>query len=208
MNLPTPYTRAARFAAAVIALLAFGSVSLQLGLNLRDGQPFAETVWRMARFFTILTNLIIAATFVAVASGRTVAPRWLLTMTAAIAGVGIVYHALLSHLLVQVGAEIIANHGVHTAVPILSVLWFAAFAPADSLRWRDALLVVIWPIIYCIYVLMRGAFTGEYPYPFIDANTLSPAQMVVNVAGLTLFFLSLGLALIALLRLRGRSHPH
>lgn len=205
MALHMSYTRAARISAAIIALLAFGSVALQIGINLQDGQPFSDVIWRMARFFTILTNLLIAATFAAVAAGRSSSPRWLLMMTAAIAGVGIVFHALLSDLVVQVGAGIIANQGVHTAVPILSVIWFAACAPARMLRWRDAGLVIIWPIIYCIYILLRGAVTGEYPYPFINANALTPVQMAVNVAGLTLFFLTLGLLLIAALRVRSLS---
>ncbi|KLI64440.1 Pr6Pr family membrane protein [Aurantiacibacter marinus] len=204
MTLLSSCTRAARISAAVIALLACGSVLLQIGLNLLGGEPLAEALWRMSRFFTILTNLIIAATFAVVAGGRSVAPRWLLAMTAAIAGVGIVYHALLSHLLVQVGAEIIANHGVHTVVPILSVIWFAMFAPVDGLRWRDTWTVVIWPVLYCVYILARGSVTGMYPYPFIDANTLSPVQMAINIAGLTLFFLALGLLLVGMLRLRGR----
>lgn len=203
MNPSSLYTPAARASAAIIAMLAFGSVILQVGLNVLGGEPLAEALWRMARFFTILTNLVIAATFAAVATGRTVAPRWLLAMTAAIAGVGIVYHALLSHLLVQVGAEIIANHGVHTVVPALSVIWFAVFAPLGTLRWRDALMVVIWPVLYCVYILARGSVTGLYPYPFIDANTLSPVQMAINIAGLTVFFLALGLLLVGVLRLRG-----
>ncbi len=204
MNAISIYSRPARISAGIIALLAAGSVALQIGLNVLDGEPLAQTLWRMARFFTILTNLIIAATFASVAAGRTVSPRWLLAMTAAIAGVGIVFHALLSDLVVQVGAGMIANQGVHTAVPILSVIWFAMFAPLDGLRWRDALLVVIWPVLYCVYILARGMVTGMYPYPFIDANTLSPAQMAVNIAGLTLFFLALGLSLVGIIRMRGR----
>jgi len=195
----------ARISAATIALVAGGSILLQIALNLSDGEGLGTMLWNLARYFTILTNLLTAITFAMIAGGRRASPRWMLALGAAMAGVGLVYHALLSHLLDQQGWEVVADQGVHTVAPILTVLWFIAFVPSDGLRWRDAGLVVIWPVIYCLYALIRGIMTGAYPYPFIDATTLTIAQMALNIAGLTAFFYALGALLLGGIFLRERA---
>lgn len=195
----------ARISAATIALVAGGSILLQIALNLSDGEGLGTMLWNLARYFTILTNLLTAITFAMIAGGRRASAGWMLALGAAMAGVGLVYHALLSHLLDQQGWEVVADQGVHTVAPILTVLWFIAFVPSDGLRWRDVGLVVIWPVIYCLYALIRGIMTGAYPYPFIDATTLTIAQMALNIAGLTAFFYALGALLLGGIFLRERA---
>ncbi|WP_271079481.1 Pr6Pr family membrane protein [Aurantiacibacter sp. MUD61] len=193
---------AARALAALIFIVALGSVTMQVGLNIRDGSSLADVLAAMSRFFTILTNVLVAGTFALIAAGRAISPRWLLCMTAAIAGVGIVYHAALARYLTHEGWEIVADQGVHTAAPILTVMWFAALMPKNAARWRDVPFVVIWPMLYCFYALARGSLTDDYVYFFIDANTLSVAEMTLNIAGLTVFFALLGAASVWLVKLR------
>lgn len=192
----------ARLFAAVIAIAAFASIALQVGLNVHGGETLGQAVWGMLRFFTILTNLLVAGTFGGIAMGRAPAPRWLLAMTAAIAGVGIVYHVALARLLEHKGWEIVADQGVHSVVPVFTVLWFLACVRKGVLRLGHVPLVVIWPTLYCIYALVRGSVEGDYPYFFIDANTLGVGELLVNIAGLTLFFALLGLLLVLAVKAR------
>ena len=195
----------ARLFAALIAFVATGSIALRIGLYLAEGDPLGEVTWWLLRFFTILTNLLVAGTFAGIAMGKPVAPRWLLAMTAAIAGVGIVYHVALARLLEHEGWEIVADQGVHTAAPVLTVLWFLACVPKGVLRLSHVPLVVIWPTLYCVYALVRGSVEGDYPYFFIDANTLGVAELAINIAGLTAFFALLGLLLVLAVKARSRS---
>lgn len=204
MEKPVPYGPIARTLAGLLALVAGGSIALQAGLNMRDGEPLADVIWHLLKFFTIITNALVAITFAQIAAGRAQDQRWLLALSAAIAGVGIVYHAMLAHLFNQVGWEIVADQGVHTIVPLVTVLWFLAFAPLAQLRWRDTAWVILWPTIYCVYALLRGSMEGEYPYHFVDAGALSAGQLVTNIAGLTLFFYLLGACLLTVLSLRNR----
>lgn len=197
-------TPAMRKGAGLIAVTAFAAIVLQFGLNVSDGETPIEAAWGLARYFTILTNILVGGTFALIALGKGMSWRWLLCLCAAIAGVGLVYHTLLSHLLSQQGWEIVADQGVHTVVPILCVLWFVLFAPVRALRWRDAFWVVIWPTAYCVYALLRGAATNAYPYPFVDRTQLDDVTLAINIVGLTGFFLVLGFALLTLVRLRGR----
>ncbi len=204
MSQPFALNRLARIAALLIAFTALSSIILRIGLSVAEGQSAGEAIWGLLRFFTILTNLLVGIVFGLVGFGRAIPPRVLMALTSAIAGVGLVYHALLVHLNPQEGWGLIADHGVHTAVPLLCVAWFLAFIPVLVVRWRDAIFAAAWPTIYCIYALARGAMDGLYPYPFIDGNTLAASQMMMNIIVLTLFFMILGAALIGGLKLRAR----
>lgn len=194
----------ARALAALIAIVAAGSIILRILLYALDGEPLGESLWWLLRFFTILTNLLVAITFAAIAMGRPPTPRWLLMLTSAITGVGIVYHVALARFLEHEGWEIVADQGVHTIAPILTLLWFLACVPKGVLRLTHVPLVVIWPIIYCIYALIRGNIEGDYPYFFIDANNLGPIELAMNIAGLSVLFGLLGLLLVLAIQARAR----
>jgi hypothetical protein len=44
------------------------------------------------------------------------------------------------------------------------------------------------PLAYCLFALLVGAQTGHYPYFFIDAGKLGPAQLAINITGLASLF--------------------
>lgn len=158
-----------------------------------------DTLWRMAGYFTILTNLGVAAVMAAAAVGRPIGPRRSGAMTVAIVIVGIVYHLILARLWAPVGLAWWADQGLHTAVPVATALWWLAFAP-KSVSLRDLPFWLIWPATYAVYALIRGAMTGFWPYPFLDASALGWSLVALNVALLVAVFAGLGLALIALAR--------
>lgn len=54
------------------------------------------------------------------------------------------------------------------------------------------------PIIYFIYILLRGAITNIYPYPFLDVARLGYDQVVLNALGLMAAQLALGLVVAAI----------
>ena len=51
---------------------------------------------------------------------------------------------------------------------------------------------LIYPLVYLPYVLVRGASTGRYPYPFLDVGDLGLGVVLVNTVVLTIVFLILG----------------
>ncbi|MDE1467214.1 Pr6Pr family membrane protein [Aurantiacibacter sp. D1-12] len=196
-------SRNQRLCAALIALIALGSITLQFTLRTMDGQEWSEASWGMAQYFTILTNLLVGLSFALIASGRKLGTAYLLALTSAILGVGLVYHIALAHLNNPVGLGIWADHGVHTAAPALTMIWFLAFTPEDELDWRHVPLAMVWPVAYTAYALPRGMWEGTYPYFFLDANELGIVEIIVNLIGLSLFFISLAAFLVFAVRLRG-----
>ena len=194
----------ARLFAIIIALAAWAGLAAQFVLTLEDYPTIGAALWRLARYFTILTNLMVAVSYTVMAlGGRRLSPGWLAGLTLWIAIVAVIYHALLANY-DKAGLDFVADHLVHSVVPLLAVLWWVIYAPQRRLPWRVAAYWLVWPLGYLGYVLVRGAFEGIYPYFFLDVGRFGAAQIALNVAGLGLAFWLAGLGMIALARRRAR----
>lgn len=185
----------ARLFAAVIALIAAGSMGLQLSINTIELGSLAAGAAQMLRYFTILTNIAVMLIMARIALGWRPARMLVLAMVVAIVMVGLIYHVALAHLLDPQGWEIVADQGVHSAVPVLCSLWWLLFARARKSDWRRLHFVLVWPLIYTTYVLARGQLTGIYPYPFMDLNEISVAMLLRNLLVLVALFWLVGAAL-------------
>jgi hypothetical protein len=87
---------------------------------------------------------------------------------------------------------------LHYVMPPLYLLDWILFVPKRRLIFRQSLYWTIFPLLYAAYVLLHGAFSGYYPYPFLDVSSFGYAQVFINIAGFTVMFLVLFAAFIAL----------
>jgi hypothetical protein len=192
-----------RVFAALIAITALASLFAQYLVSdtLMGAPGWGAVLWRMAGYFTVLTNALVAVTFVLLLLRPTnVTAAWGAGLTLWISAVGAVYHVLLAGLWQPVGLAWWADQGLHSAVPVLVLIWWLSLADKAALRFHHALLWLLWPASYCAYALIRGGVSGFYPYPFVDVATLGTGQVAINIAALTLAFAAGGLALVALSR--------
>ena len=181
--------RVAAAAAGVAAIVGQLITSLDFwGKNNVTNIPLVVT--NFFSFFTILSNvgtvvvMLIGAALLVMRSGED--PHWFAILRVCIVtymGVtGIVYNLLLRNIELPQGATLgWSNEILHVVAPILVVLdWIVAPGRrplAFTALWR----VVIFPIVWAVYTLVRGPLTpneqtGEpywYPYPFLNPN-LSP----------------------------------
>jgi hypothetical protein len=127
-------------------------------------------------YFTIQSNLFGA---VVLALAAFAPQRWrdLIVILRACAAtylilVGIVYALLLAPLGAAGGVPVPwANVVMHIATPLyFAVDWLVA-PDRRHLRWRQAWLVLVYPLLWCVVVLIRGATDGWVPYPFLDPDT-------------------------------------
>jgi hypothetical protein len=164
-------------------------------------------------FFTILTNLLIAIALTSSLTPKSrmggffTRPAVTSALTAYIATVGIVYSLMLRDLWNPEGLEKAADILLHDVVPLLFVSgWLFLFRKA-RLPWRDVLLWLVYPLAYLCCALTRGALTGRYPYPFIDAGKLGYSSTLGNVAVLLVAFAILCLVIVAIGRWAERLSP-
>lgn len=199
-------SRRARLTAAALALIALGSVGLRVVLSVEDMNGDVEAaLWDLARFFTILTNTLVGLTFGLIALRKTgIYPPWVAALTLSIVLVGAVYHILLADLVTFTGLAVIADHGLHTFVPIGCLLWWLFFAPKRTLIYPDLPIFTVWPAIYVAYALWRGARDGTYPYPFMDLPEIGAVAVATNLAELMIALLIGGAVMISIGRFADR----
>lgn len=186
---------ASRAAAAVVALFTAATLVLRVAVRASEEGGLGEALLHLSQFFTILTSTLVLALMLAVASGASVAPRLAQALVVSIVGAGIVYHVALAHLLDLSGPARLADIGVHTIVPALAVAWWLIFAPKVRSNPSAVLAWIAWPLAYFIYILGRAAWSGFYPYPFIDLPEIGPAGLIKNILILGLVFIAIGMAL-------------
>ena len=197
---------AARAAAAAAALACGGGLALQLYLEIPERGGLGPALWRMAGFYTILTNLgctVIALAMALAPRGRLAAPGARLSGAVSILLVGLVYTAALRHLHDPQGLDALSNHLLHDiGPPLFGLAW--ALAPHGALRARHALLALAPPLAFCVYALIRGGITGWYPYWFIRPAEIGWDGVLLAILALLAAFAGFAFLLLGADRLFAR----
>ena len=102
--------------------------------------------------------------------------------------VGLLYNLLLRQIFSSVDLQRLADEILHVVIPLLFIIYWYLFAPKGGLGWKSAFPWLLYPFFYAIFVLLRGASSGFFPYPFIDANTLGFKKVLFNSIGLFIGF--------------------
>ena len=191
-----------RIAAAIVALVCWTGLAVQFAATYSHHPDILTSVWILLRFFTVITNLLLAIAMTGVALDRRVLPFTLGGLTLAILLVGIVYTLLLRGLVELSGGAVLADLLLHKVSPILMPLWWLVFAPHRQLRWSAPVWWSLYPLVYFVYALARGAFGDKYPYPFMDVGKLGVAQTAINAVAIAAGFLIVGYGVVWLDRSR------
>ena len=190
--------RAGRAVHAVTALLVFAALVVQCVIAVKaSGSPprhdvgtlagasVAGRLLRVASFFTIQSNVLVAVTCAQLAvdpdrDGRI----WRVARLNALVGIavtGIVYSTVLARIHEPKGWEQTSTNFVfHYAVPVLAVVGWLLFGPrpridANVVRWS-----LLWPLLWFAYTLLHGRISKWYPYPFVDVTTHGYARVLLN----------------------------
>ncbi len=195
-----------RVMAFAIAVIAGTALVLRVQLSMPDhGGDAGLAMWEMMRFFTVLTNAMVALILLFhLLDGAQSASR-LAGMTLSICIVGVVYHLLLAHLTDLSGLELAVDHAFHTVVPLLTFLWWASFAPKAGLGVLAPLRWLLWPAGYSVYAIARGLYLdGQYPYPFLNLAELGWQGLAESLASFLIAFAIAGYVLWGVAKLLAR----
>ena len=190
----------------------FGIFRLALGLSL-----LGSVVWQVSHrlaaelfrpfeyfaFFSINTSLlagfVLAMSGLALFQGKDESERlhtFRLIATVNMIIVGVVYHALLGDSAVDaldVGYDwpVIPNLIIHTYAPILITVDYLLSIKGYKPSWKKAWWVVVFPLAYLGFSLVRGLLDGWWPYWFINPNSEG------GVVGMLTYVLIIAAAFIA-----------
>jgi hypothetical protein len=198
-----------------LALLAWFGVLLQLFVTLHSslehGRSMVGGLVGFFGYFTILTNLLVCVALTAPLLAPASAIGGFFARSDVTAGVvtsivfvGIAYHVLLRNVWNPQGLQLLANDLLHYAMPVLFLAYWWFNFPKGALRWTHALIWGLYPMVYLVYVLIRGRLIGTYPYGFIDPLAIGYERTMINALGLLGVFIVLGLILVAFGRLQRR----
>ena len=178
----------------MIAITAWIGLIVQFTTTALDMGSVPAAIWHLLLFFTIITNLGVAATFTGIALGkpRFGGPMLLGGVTLSIVMVGVIYSLLLAGTTVLTGGDKFANVFMHYAVPILTPLFWLIHAPKGGLRARSPLIWAAYPLAYLAYALLRGGIEGQYPYGFLDVGKIGWVATASNATGISAGFLIAG----------------
>ena len=186
--------------ALLFAIIAWFAVLVQLVLMIQNRTaPLTETIARFLTFFTILTNTLVAVYYTARAAGsRSYLKAGILTAIAVyITIVGLVYQVLLRGIWQPTGMQQLVDELLHTVNPLLFIVYWYLYEDKKAVRYRQIKGWLIYPLVYLGAILLRGAFAGFYPYPFINVDQIGYAKTMVNSLLLLLFFMLVAFAFVA-----------
>lgn len=149
-------------------------------------------------YFTIQSNLLYAATLVIVtviAQGRDRLTDLLLlarcAMTTYLVIVGSVYASLLAPLGVGSIAPPWANVVLHMITPVFAMVDWLMAADRRRIPFGRLWLLLLYPFVWIVVVLIRGATDGWVPYPFLDP-VAGYAVLAMYVVAILIAMLTVG----------------
>ncbi len=191
---------------AIIATLA---VLLQLYVIIENRvMSIPQTLIKFFSYFTIISNIMVAICFTTLSVQPTsrwgqffLKPQTATAINVYILVVGLVYNMVLRWLWAPKGLQLVADNLLHVVVPIWFLIYWIALVPKANLQWKNVFSFLIYPAVYCVYILVRGAISNQYPYFFIDAAKLGYPQVALNCTILLVVFLALSLLHIGVAKL-------
>ena len=185
------------------ALLVIDQGIATIGNRLRAGDGPVAAVVHYLSFLSILTNAALVAVYGWHVSGGTWL-RWArhpslhAFLAALIVLVGVVWHVLLA----PSEGLTFSNIGLHYVAPAIFALWWALGQRPKPAQFKTVHLLMLAPLAYAGWLLLRGGITGEYPYTFINVDRVGWTATLQMMGGLLLAQWALALALVTVDRWR------
>ncbi len=188
------------------ALVSWAGIIIQLAdMMMHRQQPVLSSLIKFFSYFTILTNLLVAIYFTSLLFFKeaiiTAFCRKYTTVTALtiyILVVGLIYNLVLRQIWTFTGWGRISNELLHTITPFYFLWYWFFIVQKSTLPFRSSLNWTLYPLVYMVYTLIRGAILHTYPYPFIDVNSLGYSRVLINCIGVAGVFLVLFYVFIAI----------
>ena len=190
------------------ALLA--QFSLTMSLSMAAGRGFWASLVFYFSFFTILSNILAvlccAASFFASEWKVLVffrSPKVQTGVALYMLVVAVIYIAILEGLWVPEGMMRVLDRLLHYVMPALFLAHWV-FVPKGTLVSADIPRWLAFPFLFALYSMIRGALSGEYAYPIMDAAALGYPAALRNISFILILFVFAGVAFVKIDQRLGR----
>ena len=78
----------------------------------------------------------------------------------------------------------VTNPLQHIVVPAAFVGTAALVGPRGGITWATLGRALLIPVAWVAYTLVRGAFTHQYPYGFVNVWRIGYAQVAINIVAI------------------------
>lgn len=181
-------------AAGVVGLGLQFSLSMQAYAAI--GKDIPGSFGTFFSFYTILTNIVLVLIYL---SHITTLPQLELfrspvvrgAMAANITMVMLYVYFVLRFLTTLEGDAARADSLLHYMAPIFYILWWLAALPHGALKWSNLPIMLAPTVGYFVYILARGAWVHEYPYPILNVDKLGYGAVFLNAIYMTIAFAAL-----------------
>jgi hypothetical protein len=182
---PQRVSAAVAFGIGVLALLVQFFIVLIARANF--GAPVSDSVIYFFSSFTVLANITVMFIYAGslfTRSGGLEAFRQPVVRGMAAGAMLLAagfYYLVLGPAWRPEGLYLVCDWALNIIDPAIYILWWGIFCTRGRLKYRDISAMLIPPLIYLCYVMVRGELVGEYPYPVLDAARLGYGQVAINV---------------------------
>lgn len=193
--------------ALIIAVLGTLGILFTLIYHMFDNPstPLASGL-EIFRYFTILSNLIVAIYFWLLFSlnldKNSLFKKLLGGVAVYITITGVVFALFLQADFQQFGLDKVGSIISHYIIPILTVGFLLFFREDYNFSFKDIIKWSIFPIGYIIFLLIRGSVTSDYIYPFLELDSLGFGLFTLYFIVLIAFFGILSIGVVCLTRIK------
>lgn len=191
-----------RVLAGIGAITGWAGLIIQFWLSIiNTTYPLLTTIINYFSFFTILTNILITVCFTFLAinyrsgvGGFFSRPSVLTASAVHITIVGLIFNIILRPEIHSTGLQAWISDVLHVATPILFITYWLLYVPKHYYSWKSIAVWLIYPIIYLVYVLVRGPYADFYPYPFVDVRLWGFSKVLESCGIITVIYILFALA--------------
>jgi hypothetical protein len=94
----------------------------------------------------------------------------------------------------------IVDELLHSVIPAYTLIYWLIYSEEKNLKIPSVLIWLLYPIVYIVYILIRGSISGFYPYFFLNISETGIGHTLFNI----LLLLSLSAFIILTLTFIGK----
>ncbi len=186
------------------AIVVWFSLALQFRVSLQLlNNDYPVTIKAFLSYFTVITNIIVAICFTRLSFVKRSESGSLFTLSSTLTAitvyivvVGLIYNIMLRGLASPVGWARLADELLHVVSPLIFLFFWLFFVKKSTLQYKQAINWLVYPLLYVVFIVVRGYLINKYPYPFIDVVQLGYPKAILNAVVILFIFWLLSLLFI------------